>query len=272
MAQPNTQVTTQPWQVRLYLSDCLVGMSRVETGSIDLILCDLPYGTTACRWDTVIPFTPLWEQYRRVLKPRGALVLMAAQPFATDLINSARKLFRYDLIWEKNAPVGYANANRMPMRSHELILVFYQHLPKYHPQGLIPLEKPIVRKASPHAKEGVYRPMKSGSVQRYTNYPRSVLRFSNRKERRFHPTQKPVDLMSYLVRTYTDPGDLVMDNCMGSGSVGVACLETGRRFIGFEKDPQHFAVAQERIRNWETRKMEGVSKSDTKKGDKHGKT
>lgn len=112
MAQPNTQVTTQPWQVRLYLSDCLVGMSRVETGSVDLILCDLPYGTTACRWDTVIPFTPLWEQYRRVLKPRGALVLMAAQPFATDLINSARKLFRYDLIWEKNAPVGYATIVR----------------------------------------------------------------------------------------------------------------------------------------------------------------
>ena len=272
MAQPNTQVTTQPWQVRLYLSDCLVGMSRVETGSVDLILCDLPYGTTACRWDTVIPFVPLWEQYRRVLKPRGALVLMAAQPFATDLINSARRLFRYDLIWEKNAPVGHANANRMPMRSHELILVFYQHLPKYHPQGLVPLEKPIVRKASPHAKEGVYRPMKSGSVQRYTNYPRSVLRFSNRKERRYHPTQKPVDLMSYLVRTYTDPGDLVMDNCMGSGSVGIACLETGRRFIGFEKDPQHFSVAQERIRNWETGKMDGVSKSDTKKGGKHGKT
>lgn len=269
---PIAQAKPSPQQVRLYQSDCLVGMSRVGTGSVDLILCDLPYGTTACRWDTVIPFAPLWEQYRRVLKPRGALVLMAAQPFATDLINSARKLFRYDLIWEKNTPVGYANANRMPMRSHELILVFYQRLPKYHPQGLIPLEKPIVRKASPRAKDGVYPPMKGGSVQRYTHYPRSVLRFPNRQERRFHPTQKPVDLMSYLVRTYTDPGDLVMDNCMGSGSVGIACLETGRRFVGFEKDPQYFAVAQERIHSWETGKIEGVSKSDTKRGGKHGKT
>ena len=263
MTEVQAQARKDPRQVRLYLSDCLVGMSRVETGSVDLVLCDLPYGTTACRWDTVIPFAPLWEQYRRILKPRGALVLMAAQPFATDLINSARKLFRYDLIWEKNAPVGYANANRMPMRSHELILVFYQRLPKYHPQGLVPLEKPIVRKAPPHTRDGVYKPMKHGSVQRYTNYPRSVIRFSNRKERRFHPTQKPVDLMTYLIKTYTDPWDLVMDNCMGSGSVGIACLETGRRFIGFEKDPQYFAVAEERIRNWTE---ENVSNLDTGEG------
>ena len=130
-------------QIRAYNADCLVGMSRVGT-AIRISI----YGTTACPWDTVIPFAPLWEQYRRILKPKGALVLMATQPFATDLINSARKLFRYDLIWEKTGPVGHANAHHMPMRSHELILVFYQRLPKYNPQGVIPLEKPVRRKGS----------------------------------------------------------------------------------------------------------------------------
>lgn len=232
---------------RLYNSDCLVGMSRIGTGTVDLVLCDLPYGTTACAWDTVIPFEPLWEQYRRILKPRGALVLMAAQPFATDLINSARKLFRYDLVWEKTGPAGYANANRMPLRSHELILVFYQRLPKYRPQGLVPLERPVERKATKKKNGGVYHGLEKESVQRFTNYPRSILRFSNRKDKRIHPTQKPVELMEYLVRTYTDPGDLVLDNCMGSGSTGVACLNAGRCFVGFEKDPGYFAAAQARM-------------------------
>ena len=232
---------------RLYQSDCLVGMSRIGTGLVDLVLCDLPYGTTACAWDTVLPFERLWEQYRRILKPRGALVLMAAQAFATDLINSARKLFRYDLVWEKTGPVGYANANRMPLRAHELILVFYQRLPKYRPQGLVPLARPVKRKADKKKSGGVYHGLEKESVQRFTNYPRSILRFSNRKERRIHPTQKPVELMEYLVRTYTDPGDLVLDNCMGSGSTGVACLNAGRRFVGFEKDPDYFAAAQARM-------------------------
>lgn len=235
-------------QIRAYNADCLVGMSRVGTGTVDLILTDLPYGTTACPWDTVIPFAPLWEQYRRILKPKGALVLMATQPFATDLINSARKLFRYDLIWEKTGPVGHANAHRMPMRSHELILVFYQRLPKYNPQGLIPLEKPVRRKGSERKAGGVYTGLDAPSVQRFTNYPRSVLHFSNRKERRYHPTQKPVDMMEYFVRTYTDEGDTVLDSCMGSGSTGLACIRSGRRFVGFEKDPNIYATALGRMR------------------------
>lgn len=225
-------------------------MSRLETGSVDLVLCDPPYGTTACAWDSVLPFQLLWEEYRRVLRPRGALVFFAAQPFATDLINSARKLFRYDLVWEKSAPVGHANANRMPMRSHELLLVFYQRLPKYHPQGLVPLERPVVRRGSQHKSGGVYHGMGKESVQRFTNYPRSVLRFPNRKERRYHPTQKPVALLEYLVRTYTDPGDLVLDNCMGSGSTALACLNSGRRFSGFELDRDYFEIAQARVAGW----------------------
>lgn len=233
-------------RIRMHNSDCLVGMSRIETGTVDLVLCDLPYGTTKCPWDRVIPFEPLWEQYRRVLKPRGALALFAAQPFATELINSARKLFRYDLVWEKGTAVGHANANRMPMRSHELVLVFYQRLPKYHPQGLVPLEKPVVHRASGKKAGSVYGGMKNASVQQFTNYPRSVLHFASRGKR-LHPTQKPVELLEYLVRTYTDPGDLVLDNCMGSGSTAVAALQAGRRFVGFETNPEYFAAACQRV-------------------------
>lgn len=233
-------------RARMHNSDCLAGMSRIETGTVDLVLCDLPYGTTKCPWDRVLPFGPLWEQYRRVLKPRGALVLFAAQPFATDLINSARKLFRYDLVWEKGTAVGHANANRMPMRSHELVLVFYQRLPKYHPQGLVPLEKPVVRRGSGRKAGSVYGGMRNASVQRFTGYPRSVLHFASR-EKRLHPTQKPVELLEYLVRTYTDPGDLVLDNCMGSGSTAVAALRAGRRFVGFETDPGYFDIARRRV-------------------------
>ena len=220
-------------------------MSRVGTGSVSLILCDLPYGTTNCAWDTVIPFAPLWEQYRRVLKPRGAVVLTATQPFATALINSARGLFRYDLVWEKAAPVGFANCNRPPMRSHELILVFYKKQPTYNPQGLIPLEKPI-QKPAKQKSGNVYHGLTKACVQRFTNYPRSVLHFPFRG-RRLHPTQKPLELMEYLIRTYSNPGDLVMDNCMGSGTTAEAALNTGRRFVGFEADSGYYNVACRRI-------------------------
>lgn len=220
-------------------------MSRVETGSVSLILCDLPYGTTNCAWDSVIPFQPLWEQYRRVLKPRGVIVLTAAQPFTTALINSARELFRYDLVWEKSAPVGFANCHRQPLRSHELILVFYKRQPTYNPQGLIELEKPIYRPAR-KKEANVYHGLGKASVQRFTNYPRSVLHFPFRG-RRLHPTQKPLELMEYLIRTYSNPGELVMDNCMGSGTTAEAALNTGRRFVGFEMDDGYFDTACRRI-------------------------
>lgn len=220
-------------------------MSRVETGSVSLILCDLPYGTTNCSWDTVIPFRPLWEQYRRVLKSRGVVVLTATQPFATDLINSARDLFRYDLVWEKSAPVGFANCRRQPLRSHELILVFYKRQPTYVPQGLVKLEKPIHRPAKRRGGN-VYHSLAKACVQEYTNYPRSVLRFPFRG-RRLHPTQKPLELMEYLIRTYSNEGELVLDNCMGSGTTAEAALNTGRRFVGFESDTQYFEAARHRI-------------------------
>lgn len=234
-------------QLQIYNEDCLEGMSRIENGAVDLVLCDLPYGTTACSWDTVIPFEPLWKEYRRVLKPNGALALMAAQPFATDLINSARKLFRYDLVWEKTAPVGFAHCHHMPLRSHELVLLFYRRQPTYNPQGLVKLEKPVTRGG--RGKGGsVYHALDKVYQQEYTNYPRSILRFPFKGQgRRVHPTQKPVELMEYLVRTYSNPGDLVLDNCMGSGTTAVACLNSGRRFIGFELDEKHFEAARKRI-------------------------
>lgn len=242
-----TRIKQNDWvkQIRLHCADCLVGMNRVETGSVDLILCDLPYGTTNCSWDSVIPFGPLWEHYRRVLKPRGAAVFMATQPFATELINSARKLFRYDLVWEKAAPVGFANCNRQPMRSHELVLVFYKRQPTYNPQGLVPLEVPLKRPARGRGGS-VYHGLAKECVQRFTNYPRSVLHIPFRGKRQ-HPTQKPLELMEYLIRTYTQPGELVMDNCMGSGTTAVAALSTGRRFVGFEKDTKYFDIAKARV-------------------------
>lgn len=240
----NLEKTEFERRIRMHCCDCLVGMSRVGTGSVDLILCDLPYGTTNCSWDAVIPFEPLWEQYRRVLKPRGAVVLTATQPFATDLINSARKLFRYDLIWEKTAPVGFANCRRQPLRSHELILVFYQRQPTYNPQGLIRLERPV-RRAAGRRGGNVYGGLDKEHVQEFTNYPRSVLRFPFRG-RRHHPTQKPLELMEYLILTYSNPGDLVMDNCMGSGTTAEAALNTGRRFVGFERERSYFEIAVDR--------------------------
>lgn len=231
--------------IQIFNEDCLDGMTRIQDGAVDLVLCDLPYGTTACSWDTVIPFEPLWKEYRRVLKHNGALALMAAQPFATDLINSARKIFRYDLVWEKTAPAGFANSHRMPLRSHELVLLFYRRQPTYNPQGLVKLEKPIVRRGT-RKVGGVYHGLDKDCVQEYTNYPRSVLHFSF-KGRRVHPTQKPVELMEYLVRTYSNPGDLVLDNCMGSGTTAIACMNSGRRFVGFEQDEKYFAAARKRI-------------------------
>lgn len=232
--------------IQIFNEDCLEGMARIPEGAVDLVLCDLPYGTTACSWDAVIPFEPLWKEYRRVLQPRGALALMAAQPFATDLINSARKMFRYDLVWEKAAPVGFAHCHKMPLRAHELVLLFYRRQPTYNPQGLVKLEKPIVKKANARKGGSVYHGLGKDHVQEYTNYPRSILRFPF-KGRRIHPTQKPVELMEYLVRTYSNPGDLVLDNCMGSGTTAIACMNSGRRFIGFEQDEKYFAAARKRI-------------------------
>ena len=223
-------------------------MKDLPDSSVDLVLCDPPYGATACTWDHVLPFDKLWKEYRRVLKPAGAAVLFAAQPFTTRLINSNTRNFRYCWYWKKNNATGAMFAKKQPLRCIEDIAVFYRKAPTYNPQGLVEMARPRFNVARP---EGVYRAYKGeGSLQRFTNYPKHLLEFPNEatsNKNRLHPTQKPVALLEYLVRTYTNPGETVLDNCMGSGSTGVACINAGRRFIGMEQDVGYFVTAANRI-------------------------
>jgi site-specific DNA-methyltransferase (adenine-specific) len=233
----------------LRLGDCLDVMGSIPDGSIDLIACDLPFGTTACRWDQVIPFEPLWAHYRRLIKPRGAIVLNASQPFTSILVMSNPEWFRYEWIWDKvNHSSGYGNAKRMPLKRHESACVFYQKSPTYNPQ--MGAGKPFVASTRGVPKILGRTGLKSGpSINRGTRYPTSIIRFKAdiKSEMGLHPTQKPVALMEYLIRTYSNEGDTVLDNAMGSGTTGIACLNTGRNFIGIESDPSYFAVAERRI-------------------------
>ncbi len=228
--------------IKLMQGDCLELMNEIPDQSVDMILCDLPYGTTQNRWDSVIPFEPLWAQYKRICK--GAIVLTAAQPFTSALVMSAAHLFRYEWVWSKVRPVGHLNAKRRPMQAHESALVFAENAPPYFPQGLTPCRKVNKRSTSGsnYGKAGV------ANVAEWTGYPRSVIEFDHDGEKH-HPTQKPVALMEYLIRTYTNEGETVMDNCMGSGTTGVACMNTGRKFIGMEQDAKYFEIAQKRIHN-----------------------
>jgi site-specific DNA-methyltransferase (adenine-specific) len=225
-------------------------MKEIPDGSVDLILCDPPYGTTDCSWDSVLPFDQLWTEYNRILKPNGAAVLFSAQPFTTQLISSNRKAYRYCWYWLKNQATGFTFAKYQPMRRVEDICVFYRQMPTYNPQGLvaIPEVKQRVRQKKAPTKESIYKVntlMKEYST-RFTGYPKNVLEYKT--ERGLHPTQKPVALLEYLVRTYTNEGDTILDNCMGSGSTGVAVKRVGgRHFIGVEQNKQYFDIARERI-------------------------
>ena len=227
-------------KVTMEHGDCLDLMWMVPDQSVDMILCDLPYGTTQNKWDVIIEWGPLWEHYRRVC--RGAIVLTASQPFTSAVVMSNPDWFRYAWVWEKSSATGHLNAKRMPMKLHEDVLVFSKDTAPYFPQNLVPFNK-VTRRGSNGGNFGV-----SGTenFQEFTNYPRSILRFQN-DPKAIHPTQKPVALMEYLIRTYTKTGDTVMDNCMGSGSTGVACMNTGRHFIGFEKDLVHYKNACDRV-------------------------
>lgn len=231
----------------IILGDCLERMKEIESGTVDMILCDLPYGTTCCSWDAVIPFEPLWAEYERVIKPNGAIALFSAQPFTAVLATSNLKLFRYEIIWEKPNATGFLNAKKQPLRAHENILVFYKAQPTYNPQKTYGHE----RKTAKKKVIGSEHYGKQLSVKDYDSterYPRSVQVFSSDKQKQaLHPTQKPVSLCEWLIRTYTNAGDLVLDNCMGSGTTGVACINTGRKFIGIEKDARYFEVAKNRL-------------------------
>lgn len=234
--------------------DCLEIMKSIPDGSVDMILCDLPYGTTDCKWDNIIPFERLWEQYNRIARPDTPIVLFAAQPFTTKLIHSNLKDFRYCWYWKKNNKTGFTYARYQPMRCIEDICVFYRKAPKYNPQGLIKLENPKTRQKKDAGKDTIYRidSLLKKTVQQYTNYPIHLLEFANEatsNKNRLHPTQKPVKLLEYLIKTYTSEGDIVLDNCMGSGSTGVAVVNTNRCFYGIEKDNKYFDIAKQRIDN-----------------------
>ena len=225
--------------------DCLELMKDIPDKSIDLILCDLPYGTTACKWDNVIPFEPLWEQYNRIIKDNGAIVLFGSEPFSSALRMSNIKNFKYDWIWNKKRFANQMCAKFQPLKIHENISVFSLKKHNYYPQGLIRCDK-ITKQGKKITDNigGGSRPTQY--YQEFTNYPRTILEFGLDKEK-YHPTQKPIALLEYLIKTYTNEGEIVLDNCMGSGSTCVACVNTNRHYIGFELDPQYYDIACKRL-------------------------
>jgi DNA modification methylase len=231
----------------LFHGDCLEIMPTIMSGTVDLILCDLPYGTTQCAWDSIIPFKPLWEQYCRLIKENGVIVLSSAQPFTSMLIASNLDMFRYEWIWEKGAATGFLNAKLQPLRAHENICVFYKKKPTFNPQMTHGHERRTSKRKTVDS-ECYGKALKLTDYNSTSRYPRDVQFFSSDKQLgSFHPTQKPVALMEYLIRTYTNENDSVLDNCMGSGTTGVACVNTKRKFIGIEKEKQYFDVAAQRI-------------------------
>ena len=240
----------------IYNEDCLEGMKRIPDRSVDMILADLPYGVTKNKWDSVIPLDELWEHYKRVIKENGAIVLFGQGLFTARLMFSNEKMYRYNLIWEKDRPSGFLNAKRMPLRSHEDIIVFYRKLPTYNPQFW---EGEPLHGMGSKFKEGQLSNNNYGKFDSHKNpsakregdtkkYPRSVLSFK-KEHPPIHPTQKPVALFEYLIKTYTNEGDTVLDNVMGSGTTAIACLNTDRQYIGFELDETYHKLSLERIEN-----------------------
>lgn len=224
-------------------------MSKIPDKSMDMILCDLPYGTTKCKWDVIIPFEPLWEQYKRIIKDNGAIVLFGSEPFSSSLRLSNLKNYRYDIVWEKTMPTLFQHANRRPMLKHENISIFYRKRPTYNPQftegkAYRRKEGSGDRKASGFHGNNIN---KSAIKNEGKRYPTTIIKYSNSNYGRLHPTQKPIELLEYLIKTYTNEGETVLDNCMGSGSTGIACINTNRRFIGIERDEKYFNIAKYRL-------------------------
>ena len=246
----------------LFHGDCLEIMKNIEDESIDMILCDLPYGTSACKWDSVIPFEPLWKQYIRIIKPFGAIVLFGSEPFSSALRLSNLDMYKYDWKWEKPNGANFLNFKYQPAKVHEDIMVFGKSATSYSKNGNM-IYNPQMTEGTPYNQKSGQQRQDNGHVlgstvrspikQVYTEnngtrYPRSIQRFPLDKDK-LHPTQKPVALLEYLIKTYTNESNIVLDNCMGSGSTGVACINTNRRFIGIELDENYFNIAKERIRN-----------------------
>lgn len=240
--------------IDLYNGDCLEIMDKlIEKGIIvDAIITDPPYGTTACKWDTIISFDEMWLRLNKLIKPNGVIVLFGSEPFSSSLRMSNIKNYKYDWIWDKVSVVGFANAKKMPLYNTEIISVFYSKLPTYNPQDLIKIDAIEKRNGKTHqlkAEKGESAinggRFKNSYIQEYTNYPKQILTFP--RQRGFHPTQKPVALMEYLIKTYTNENEIVLDFTMGSGTTGVACKNLNRYFIGIELDENYFKIAKERI-------------------------
>lgn len=226
--------------------DCLEGMKQIPDGSVDMILCDLPYGTTVCKWDAVIPFEPMWGQYKRIIKDNGAVVLFASEPFSSKLIQSNVEQFKYKWIWKKEQGTNPLVAKKQPLNDVEEICVFYRKQATYNPQ----FEKGRPYKRTRDKKERVCEAYRNVFLETRTEncgtrYPKRILAF--KREKGLHTAQKPVPLLEYLIKTYTNPGEVVLDNCIGSGSTAEACIRTGRHFIGFELDPKYHKIAVDRV-------------------------
>lgn len=235
--------------IDLRKGDCLELMEDLPNESIDMILADLPYGTTQNKWDVIIPLDKLWEQYERIIKENGMICLTSAEPFTSTLITSNKKMFKYDLIWDKKLSSGFLNAKRMPLRRHEQILCFYKKLPTYNPEmvtrGKV-RKKGITTETGKHTSN--YGEFKNSVVENNEYYPTSIIEVSNANRKdKLHPTEKPVALLEYLIKTYTNENEIVLDNTMGSGTTGVACVNTNRNFIGIELDDKYFEIAKARI-------------------------
>ena len=244
-------------KIDLYNGDCLEIMKNISDKSVDMILCDLPYGTTQCKWDVVIPFEPLWKQYNRIIKDNGAIVLFGNEPFSSYLRLSNLKNYKYDWIWKKPRGTGHLNVKRQPLRDVENISVFYKKQCLYNPQ-LSKGEPYSALKGGKNSRvsqagDTTYGKFMNGAEYRNDNdgfrYPKQVISFGVVERGTLHPTQKPVDLLEYLIKTYTNEGEVILDNCMGSGSTGVATLNLHRKFIGIELDQQYFEIAQNRIQD-----------------------
>lgn len=232
---------------QLMQGNCLELMRNIADASVDMVLADLPYGTTQCAWDVVIPFAPLWEQYLRIAKPGAAIVLCAAQPFASLVVASNTADYRYEWIWEKGNATGFLNAKRQPLRAHESAQVFYRRQPTYNPQMTTGHQRRTSKRKTVNS-ECYGKALSLTEYDSTERYPRSVQFFSSDKQKaNYHPTQKPIAWMEFLIKTYTNEGDAVLDNTMGSGTTGVACINTGRKFIGIEMDNKYFQVAKARI-------------------------
>lgn len=233
---------------KVYHMDCLEGMKLIKDKSIDMILCDLPYGQTSNKWDSLIDLKKLWEQYNRIIKDNGCIALTAKGKFMVDLICSNKDMYRYEWIWNKNKGANFAHAKRMPLNVHEYVLIFYKKQPTYNPQMV--QGKPYFQKRANDNAKGIADNLerKSGGSKDGLRYPKTIIEVEGIAQRHIiHPTQKPVALFEYLIKTYTNEGDLVLDNCMGSGTTAIACINTNRNYIGFEKEREYIEMIENRI-------------------------